>query len=72
MPRIFSSNFVLKAVGTLYVFQGFYKKKLEQKGGHIGERLFLEVLYHYWISTLYHTGIRKAVYIKRGAIHSYG
>jgi hypothetical protein len=43
VPRDFASDFVLKAAGILYVFQGFYKQKLEQKIGHFAEREFLDV-----------------------------
>ena len=39
----FSSNFVLKIAGILYVFQDFYKQKLEKKIRPERKKEFLEV-----------------------------
>ena len=39
----FSSNFVLKIAGILYVFQDFYKQKLEKKIRPEHKKEFLEV-----------------------------
>ena len=39
----FSSNFVLKIPGILYVFQDFYKRKLEKKIRPERKKEFLEV-----------------------------